>query len=776
MLFSVKWLEDFLHTKINLNQLEKICLSLGLEIEDRTEYAPKEVIIGKIESITPHPRQKSLDVLAVRTKAIIQIVTAARNIKKGDLVLVAPAGSLLNDNPVTEKKFDGVKSQGVLVSEQELGMAEASTGVIVLDKGRAGAPFTKYFDNVVAEIGTTPNRPDWLSVEGIAREISGTLGIDYSRLSSLDRLYAPRQSNRNGSFKITIADINGCPRYTARIFDGVAVAESPFSLKWRLQCMGMKAINNIVDITNLVMLFTGQPLHPFDLDLLEGGVIIRKAHAGEKFTTLDGTTLKLIKDDLVIADKKAPIALAGVIGGKRAQISNKTRRVLLESAYFDPKRIGHTSRRLAVMTDASTRFERGADMAVVDTASAMAGALFRQHTGCREMEFIGQGKKYRPKQVHFSLARLNQLLSLDLGTKQVKDILKKINIQVAGTKTLIARIPHFRRDIEIEEDIYEEVARVYGYMKIPETQPKKWSGQAKINKMLEYEEVLKNHLVGQGFDETYNLSLMSGRLLEEFASYPFVRIINPLNERFDALRPTLFFGLLDTLNYNLSKGSKSLRLFEVGNILLPKAPYQERRLAAVLGGGRYQDFWKQDEDNLDYFDAKGFVESILDLFHINEVNFKPATRRGFDQGVMIWASGKEFGFLGSITAELCKEPYYYFELALEPLWQMISDTFYLPPPRFPANIRDLSFITDEGVQVPDMVSAISKVGGPVLEKVDLFDYYKGDNLPMAKKSLGFRLHFRAPDRTLTDKEVDIFVKRITEETLKNFNASLRTKE
>jgi phenylalanyl-tRNA synthetase beta chain len=777
VLVSIKLLEEFLNTRINIDQLEKVCLNLGLEVEDRTEYAPRDVVIGQINSITPHPRLKNLDVLAIGINKNIQIVTAAKNIKAGDLVLVAPAGSSLNDTPVIEKDFAGVKSQGVLVSEQELGLAETSTGVIVLDRGKPGASFAKYFDNVVVDIGTTPNRPDWLSLEGIAREISGTMGIDYSKLSSLDRLYAPRQSNRNnGDFKIKIADINGCPRYTGRVFEDVNVAGSPFSLKWRLQCMGMKCINNVVDITNLVMLFTGQPLHPFDLDLLKGGVIIRRAHAGETFVTLDGTVLKLVKDDLVIADKEGPIALAGVIGAKRAQISNSTKRVLLESAYFDPKRIGHTARRLAIMTDASIRFERGADLAVVDTASAMAGAFFKEHTGCRETEFIGQGKKARPKRVHFSLARMNNILSLNLSYKEVRDVLKKISIHVTGTRALTAKIPHFRRDINIEEDIYEEVARVYGYMNIPETEPIKWSGHPQINKTFEYEDLLKNHLAGLGFNETYNLSLMSSRSLEQSGYTGFVKIINPLNERFDALRPTLFFGLFEALNNNLSKGNRSLRLFEVGNILLSKAPFQERRLGAILGGERYQDFWKQANDNLDYFDAKGVVEGILDLLHITEASFKPTSRNGFDQGVMIWASGKELGFLGTISTEICKEPYYYFELALEPLWHMISETFYMPSPRFPANTRDLSFVTDETVQVPDMVGVISRIGGPVLEKVVLFDYYKGKNLPAAKKSLGFRLHFRAPDRTLTDKEVDIFVKRITDETLKSFNASLRTKE
>jgi phenylalanyl-tRNA synthetase beta chain len=428
------------------------------------------------------------------------------------------------------------------------------------------------------------------------------------------------------------------------------------------------------------------------------------------------------------------------------------------------------------MTDASMRFERGGDLSVVDAASAMAGGLFKHHSRSREVEFIGQGKKSTPKKVQFSLSRMNEILSLNLTTKQVRDTLKKINIKITGTKKLSAQIPHFRRDLQIEEDIYEEVARVYGYMRIPETEPKKWAGHAGINKMLAYEEMIKNYLVGQGFDETYNLSLMSSRLLEQSGFSEFVKIMNPLNERFDALRPTLFFGLLESLNYNLSKGNRSLKLFETGNILLPKPPFQETRLGAILGGDRYRDFWHQGNDELDYFDAKGVIETIFSILHIDEASFKPTTKNGFEQAVTICVSGKELGFLGSINASLCKEPYYYFELALEPLWNMSGDTFYMPPAKFPANTRDLSFITDEAVQVPDMVNVISKIGGPILEKVVLFDYYKGKNLPPAKKSLGFRLHFRAPDRTLTDKEVDIFVKKIAEETLETFKANLRTKE
>jgi len=776
VLFSIKWLEEFLRTKVDVPRLERVCLNLGLEIEDRVNCAPKNILIGKIKAMKPHPRQKNLTILNVRGKRDMQIVTAAKNIKQGNLVLVVPAGLKLNDTLITEKKFAGVKSEGVLVSEQELGLVESSTGVIILQKGRPGVPFSSFFDDLVVDISATPNRPDWLSLEGIAREISGSLGIDYAKLSSLDRMYAPTQRNRNGDFKIKIEDLGGCPRYTGRVFEEVRVADSPFWLKWRLQCMGMNGINNVVDITNLIMLLTGQPLHPFDADLLRGGIYIRRAKTGEKFVTLDGTILKLSTEDLVIADRDGPIALAGIIGAKRAQISSVTKRVVLESAYFDPKRIGHTARRLGIMTDASTRFERGGDIAVVDAASSMAGELFGRYTGCREIEFIGQGKKFVPKTVHFSLPRMNEILSLQLSSKQVKEILGKINIRVSGSRSLAAKIPHYRRDIHIEEDIFEEVARVYGYERIPETEPRRCTGKVAINKANLYEEKIRNYLIGQGFDETYNLSLMSSKLLADSGYEQFVKIKNPLNERFDALRPTLLFGLLDALNYNISKGNKSLRLFELGNVLLTKPPYQEARLGVVLGGHRNRDFWQKEEDILDYYDAKGVVESMFEILHISDITFKPSVRKGFDHGVTIQVSGKELGFLASLDTDLCKGPYYFFELTLEPLWNAIEDAFYMPPPRFPANTRDLSFVTDEKVQVPDMANAIAKIGGPILERVVLFDFYKGENLGPMKKSLGFRLHFRAPDRTLTDREVDVFVKRIAEEVLKTFNASLRKKE
>ncbi|HEC79121.1 MAG TPA: phenylalanine--tRNA ligase subunit beta [candidate division WOR-3 bacterium] len=777
MLITVKWLEELLGKKLEVERLKRISLNLGLEVEEVTSLAPPDLRIGRIERLTPHPTLGNLTILQVKLNKRLQIVTAAKNVKKGDLVLVGPAGIKFNEQTIKEKNFKGVKSEGVLISEQELGLAESSTGVIILERGKPGALFKDFFDDLVLDMSTTPNRPDWLSVEGIAREMAVGLNINKAVRPAADRLlYASKQTNRRGSFKIEIKNLTGCPRYTARIFNNVEVKESPFWMKWRLHCMGMSHVNNIVDITNIIMLLTGQPLHPFDLDLLKGGIIIRKAKSGEEFTTLEGTKLTLTRDDLIIADDNGPIALAGIIGARCAQITENTKRVLLESAYFDPKYIAHTSRRLGLITEASIRFERGADISAVDKASLRSGELFKRYASAKEQEFLGEGEKGKAVRIKFSLDRLNKILSLALTSDQVKSLLKKIDIQVSGRGKLLARIPHYRRDLRIEEDIYEEVARVFGYMKIPETMPQRWGGRVKIDRMRMYENNVKNYLLGQGYSEAYTLSLTASSRLLKSGFDKFVTIKNPLNERFDALRPTLFFGLLDCVNYNLSKGNRSLRFFEIGNILLPEDPFQERRLGLIVGGEQYPDFWNKRGEVIDYYDAKGIVESIFKLLHIKEIQFTEVTKRGFSQAAAVQLAGKELGFVGCIESTLCKSPYYYAELHLEKILKLITETYYIPPAKYPANTRDLSFLVDIGVEVPRLIEMITEVGGPILEKVILFDYYKGKNLPADKKNLGFRLYFRSPDRTLTDSEVDAFVKRIEEKLSKKVDAKLRKKE
>ncbi|MGQ9816752.1 MAG: phenylalanine--tRNA ligase subunit beta [bacterium] len=771
MLVSVKWIEEILHTKLDIKELQKAANNLGMEVAQQYEYCPGDIVIGKIVKINPHPTLKNLNILEIRTTSHHQIVSSATNVKLNDLVFVVDSGKRFKEKIVSERDFDGIKSTGMLISEEELGIAEKSTGVIVLDKGTEGKHFRDVFDDIVLDIKVNANRPDLLSVIGLAREFSLGLGIKFP-FKEKDF----KQTNHYDESQVKIKDLDGCPRYTARIFEDVSVKESPFSVKWRLFCMGMKGINNVVDITNINMLLTGQPLHPFDLDLLSLPIIIRRAHKNEQFVTLEGTVFKLDEQDLVIADRNGPIALAGIIGARCSQITNSTRRLLLESAYFNPRRIAHTRRRLGIQTEASIRFERGADLSMVDEVSRITGENFKTVAGAKEVKFISLGKKARPKMISFFRSRMNTILSLNLNTEEVKNLLIKSGISVTGKNKLKAMIPHYRYDLQIEEDIYEEVARIYGYMNIPDAIPKRWAITRIHDRSRAIVKFLKSYMVGMGFSETYNLSLVSSQKLSELGYSEFVKLKNPLNERFNSLRPTLFLGLLDAILYNHSKGNYSLKLFEIGNIFLSPDYTQEKRLGAILGGEVYPNFWAKTEEKLNYFDAKGTVEMIFEALRIKNIEFLHHHQTGFAQAVKIVFSGNELGYLGIIAPELCKREYFYFEISIDKILSLIDEPFYNPPPKFPANIRDIAFLFDENIEVPAVKNLITRVAGPILEKVILFDYYQGKNLPAKKKNLGFRLYFKAPDRTLTDEEVNSFIKRIIDEVSVVFNAVLRTKE
>ncbi|OGC39740.1 phenylalanine--tRNA ligase subunit beta [candidate division WOR-3 bacterium RBG_13_43_14] len=772
MITSLKWIQELLKTEVDTNELNYVTLNLGLEIESVDHMAPENIIVGIIKKITPHPKSNQLSVLDVDIGHNCPIVTAAKNIKLDDRVLVCTAGNSFKGTLVKDKDFHNIKSKGILISEEELGLADKSGGVIILENGKPGEKFQDLFDDIVLDIKATPNRPDWLSVEGIAREIAVGFKIKYS---SPYIAGVPKKKNRKTAFPLIIKDIGGCPRYTARIFEDVKVAESPFEIKWRLHCMGMNAINNIVDITNIMMLMTGQPLHPFDLDLLHDGIIIRKANKGEDFISLEGSKFELNPSDLLIADHNGNIALAGIIGAQRSQISSRTRRVLLESAYFDPKRIAHTSRRLGLLTEASTRFERGGDIAGVDRTSALTAQLFKKYAEARETEFIAAGKKIKTLRVDFSVSRSNQLLSLNLSKSQIIDHLKRLGIKCITKRkdTINATIPHYRRDLKIEEDIFEEIARVYGYMNIPEVAPRKWGGHAVVNRKRKFEETIRGFLFGQGFSETYNLSLTASKTLTEAGFKDFVTLKNPMNERFDALRPTLFLSLTECVNYNIAKSNKSLKLFEIGNILLKDKPFQEEHLGVIMGGEQFPNFWQQHGQFIDYYQAKGVIEGLLAVFRIKDIDFTATSKNGFSQVVSIQFNDRELGYLGCVDQKICKDPFFYFEIVLEQVFAVIGEAFFIPPPKFPVNTRDLSFLVVETTQVPDLMDLINKVGSPVLEKVNLFDYYKGDKIDPDKKNLGFRLYFRAPDRTLTDREVDIFIQKIEKEVTSKYNAQLR---
>ncbi len=771
MLISIKWLEELLNTKLDVRSLEKVANNLGMEVVQQIKYCPGDIVVGKITKVKPHPTLNNLNILDIKTSNHHQIVTSDRNIKENDFVLVVMSGKKFKEQVVTKRDFNGIESDGMLVSEEELGIAEKSTGVIILNNVTEGKHFTDIFDDIVLEVKVNTNRPDLLSVMGLAREFRLGLGIKFS-----PRQKTAEQVNHIDKSWVRVDDTEGCARYTAKIFENVKVKESPFSAKWRLFCMGMKGINNVVDITNINMLLYGQPLHPFDLDLLKPPVVVRRAKKNEQFVTLEGTVFKLSEKDLVIADRNGIIALAGIIGARSSQISSTTKRILLESAWFNPRLIAHTRRRLGIQTEASIRFERGADLSMVDEVSSITAEEFKACAEAIETKTISAGKKAKARTIIFSRNHMNAILSLNLSVEQIKNLLGKSEIRISGRNILKAHIPHYRSDLRIAEDIYEEVARIYGYMNIPDVLPARWAVTRIHDKSRSLIKFLKSYMVGAGFSETYNLSLVSSQRLQELGYGEFVKLKNPLNERFNALRPTLFLGLLDAVHYNLSKGNYSLKLFEIGNILLSSEPFQEKKLGAIMGGELYPNFWKNNDQKLTFYDAKGTVEMIFEALRIKEIGFLQYNYHGFSRVLKIIASDQELGYIGIIDKELCEREFFYFELSIDKIIPLISDPFYNPPPKYPANIRDLAFLCDETNEVPQMKTLITRVAGPVLEKVILFDYYKGPNLPPGKKNLGFRLFFKAPDRTLTDDEVDSFVDKIINEVSNNFGAVLRRKE
>lgn len=773
MLVSIKWLEELLGSRIDKNKLPRVAQALGMEIENERRFAPPAVVVGRVLKCEAHPRRADLSVLEVAAGKSLRIVSADRRIKSGDLVLVCPEGAQFNGQTVTVRDFAGIDSQGILISEEELGLTEKSTGVIVLEQGLEGKLFSEVLDDLVVEIKSFPNRPDWLSMIGVARELAIGFNLPFNYQSPVFRI-----SNRTGSFPVIIRDRMGCPRYTARIFDNVRVVESPFEIKWRLHCMGMKGINNIVDATNLMMLLTGQPLHPFDLDRLQGGIIVRRARRDEEFVTLEGTVLKLSPRDVVIADKKQTIALAGIIGGQGSGISETTRRVLLESAGFNPAMIAHTARRLGLKTEASARFEEGVDLSQIDEVSRQTGELFNRLAQARECEFIAAGVREKSRRLTVSVPRLNRALALDLTSRQVKTLLGRAGIRAAGSSLLQITVPSYRRDLQIEEDIFEEAARINGYMNIPLVPQQKWvTPTLPPDKNRRHEELLRGFLIGRGFNETITLSLVAAKRLEELGMIPFVRVKNPLNERFDALRPNLLIGLIDAVNYNIAKGNRDLKLFEIGNALKAEAPFQDKRLTAILGGTDCPRGWRDQDRRLDFFDAKGVLEALFRLLHIDNCVFKPQPTAGFESALAVTMADNEVGWVGKLAAGLVEGgDFYAFEIILDRIWPHVGETYYIPPGKYPANTRDLAFLVGDSVTVPEMLDRIRRIGGPVLDEVVLFDYYTGKNLPPGKRSYGFRLFFRAPDRTLTDPEVDSFIRKIVTEITTVYQAVLRGKE
>jgi len=773
----------------------------GLEVETIDEVRPEftNVAVGRILTLSRHPNADKLVLCRVEVGSSppLSIVCGASNITEGDTVPVALVGArLAGDLHVKKAKIRGETSEGMLCSERELGISNEHSGIMILPSGLATG--TNLEDalglvDCVLELGVTPNRPDCLSMLGVAREVAA---ITRTKLRIPQPELRESESEITSLTSVTIDDGRGCPRYAARLVSDVAIGPSPAWLQQRLQKAGLRPINNVVDVTNYVLIELGHPLHAFDYEKLEENrIVVRRAGAGESIVTLDGMTRDLSKQMLVIADAERPVAIAGVMGGANTEVTEQTRKVLIESAYFDPVSIRRTSKALGLSTEASYRFERGADPEMVIHALDQTAALMAQLAGGA----VARGRidqypgRFVPPEIRLRHSRIKKILGVEIPRDDVVSILSSLGFAVISDEPAMAkiRVPSHRPDVSAEIDLIEEVARIHGYEKIEATYPQDAAIMTRGVQPRPREDEGRNALTSCGFSEIITFSFGSPADMADFANatpgngiHP-IRMKNPLAEDESVLRITHIPALLRTVQKNVNLGNKGLKVFEVGKVYWPVAgePLPDERLciAAAATGLFHEVNWRDKPAEADFFYMKGVAETLLDILGYSLMETRRASHAGFHPGICadILVDGVTIGKVGEIHPALIQkydigQKVSLFEIdlsAAEP--QRRREHGYEKPSRFPYSERDLAIVVDDAVEAAALYSAIRTAGGEMLKRVVLFDMYRGKQVGEGKKSLAFNLRFQSSDRTLTDEEVTAAFNRVVEELEKRFGAKLR---
>lgn len=643
--------------------------------------------------------------------------------------------------------------------------------------------------DTVFEIEITSNRPDWLSHVGVAREISAVEALSL-KMPLLD-IEAGRTPP--AGWKIHIKDAEACPYYTGVLIEGITETRTPEFMVQRLLACGVRSVNLIVDITNYVLLEYGQPLHAFDADLIQGREIqVRKAKPGERLLAINDATIELNPNDLVIADSDYAIALAGVMGGKKTEISDRTRNVFLESAFFDPGRVRRASRNHQLSTDSSYRFERRVDPETVDHGRQRALSLIKQYAKPGRISSpVKAGEKpiLRVKQVHIREEEIRDVLGCDIKPNQVASILTKLGCEVKqhAPGSWKVGIPSFRADLERPVDLVEEIARIYGYDAIPETLPARAPVSLTENPRLKLERRLRNLLSGVGLHEAVTFSLISDRGLDEKVDLASaVRIVNPLHHGLHWMRPTLVTGLLDAVQKNVNAGADSVPLFEIANVYsageAQKHPREERMLGIMLYGKRAAPNWIDHSREASLFDVKGIVETILGgaseggwkLQKIHKSYLTPSTAREFVVGA------ERLAFLGAVSPEVCarwdlKGSAYYAEISLDKVAGKAGNVVkkFREWPRYPAVARDLSLTVKDEVPCEALIKEICELGGGLIRSVSLFDLFRGKRIPAGYKNLAFRMVYQSLERTLVSEEVQKLHDRIADTLVRKYQAAFQ---
>lgn len=796
---TLNWLKTYIDFAMSASELAERLTMLGLEVESIKHLGAElaGVVVGKITAITPHPNADKLVVCQVDVgeAAALQIVCGAPNARAGMLAPVATIGSELpNGLRIKRAKLRGTESHGMLCSERELGLSDDAAGLMELGNYpacgvnalsadfTAGTPLAEALglDDVVMQLEITPNRADCLSLIGVAREIRAATGNPLKLPSAKGPSYGERIPT-----SVTIDAPSLCRRYAARAIQGVNIGASPEWLQRRLKSVGVGVINNIVDVTNFVLMEYGQPLHAFDYHkLVENRIVVRTAVEGERLTTLDEIERELTPDMLVIADAEKPVALAGIMGGYDSEITAETCDVLLESAYFNPASVRATSKAFGIHTEASYRFERGTDPGAVIAALDRAAHLIAELAGgtiCEGVVDVYPGET-PPCEIQLRPARVNFILGTAIEAAEMVEILTRLGFHVApaDADTYQVTVPTFRADVTREIDLVEELARVYGYDNIPTTLPKGDIPVPMPNAKTEVRKQVKNCLLASGMMEAVNYSFCAPacfdgiRLNEKDARRAAVQLRNPLSPEMSLLRTTLLPSLLDNARHNHNHQIDTIALFEMSTVFLG-ADEPERVagiLAGEMGGGVYGDAYRAP----DFLDIKGIVEGMLEVCGIADYTLARTDEPTFHPGrnAAVLLSDERVGIFGEAHPAVLENydlPYkaYLFEFDLEALTAAAAFAKRFEPISiYPKVQRDLAIVLDAKIPADKPAALIRATGGELVESVRLFDVYDGEQVPDGKKSLAYTIAYHAATETLTDKAVN----RLHEKVVKRLNREL----
>jgi phenylalanyl-tRNA synthetase beta chain len=802
MYLSINWLRDFIAQEIPVQDLADRLTMSGIEVEEIISCGSEwdNVVVGEILEINRHPNAEKLQLARVKTgEKILPIVCGAPNIAVGQHIALAVEGaSLPGGMTIKKSKIRGEVSEGMICSEPELGLGSDHSGIMVLPPDApVGMPLAQYLklSDIVLNLGITPNRADCLSVVGLAREIAAIFDIPFQLPQYTFEETGDAIETR---VAVEIADPDLCPRYTARLVTGLTVKPSPLWMQRRLVNCGIRAINNLVDITNYILLEWGQPLHAFDFSFLQDGkIIVRKAARGEKFSTLDAIERELPDSTIMICDGRQPVAIGGIMGGENSGVLPTTATVLIESAYFMPLSIARTSRALNLKTEASLRFEKGIDP---------DGMLPSLHRAAQLMAELGGGSIAQgyidayprtlaaPRPVRLSVKKANAVTGLSLSQHDVQSVLKRLQIatQAPDADTLLATAPGYRYDINEPIDLIEEIARITGYDRIPVTYPRAALSGNPENRSLKLDSIIRDLMIARGFFEVINYSFCAPEHIagmhfpardERSAPLP---ILNPLASSQSVMRTSIVPSLLLNLQENINNKSSTIKLFELSRVFIPEGgaqqPREPRRLAGLMAGMQQGEGWNLQKNTVDFYDIKAALEALLERLRLQDLRFIQDGREPYlhpGKMLSIMAGDHCIGSLGEAHPDVLehfdiKVPAYIFELDVNLLSRLWTDCLHFTPfSRQPAILRDIALILDEAIPAEKLFAAIAGFDNKLIAETAVFDSFRGAALPPGKKSLAFRLKFQSNERTLTDAEVNKIHDRLVAHLVKQTGAELR---